>query len=137
MVGVTAGYSWFSAGVSPFTVLSYVLVALPCSLFIIAYIRMGGLSTDHRDVSAPFQRKSDDTTLAAVAPWIALLSAAVVLEAVGLLLGGRSTNVPTLSSAVDHLLAFRWERCLLFMAWLFCGGLPLSRLWQSYRVRGS
>jgi hypothetical protein len=137
LVGILVGYAWVTTGVAPFSTFSYCLIAVPCVIFVVAYIRMGGLSTDHAEVGAYFESKSGGATRATVAPWIALLVAALVLEAVGLLLGGRSTSVPTLSTTVDHLLAVRWERCLLCLAWLLAGGVPLFRLWQIFRVRGS
>jgi hypothetical protein len=136
-VVVTLGYAWVTASAHPFTTLSYCLVAIPSAALVVTYIRIGGLSADLGDVGAYFQRQSGEATLSTVTPWIAVLSAAVVLESVGLLLGGRSTSVPTLSTTVDHLLAYRWERCLLCVAWLSAGALPLFRLSRSLRVRES
>jgi hypothetical protein len=136
-VGIMTGYAWVTTGAAPFSAFSYLLVATPCVAFVVVYTRMGGLSVDHVEVSEYFQRRARDATLSTVAPWIALLTAAVALEAMGLLLGGRSTSVPTLSTTVDHLLAVRWERFLLCLAWLFAGGFPLLRLWRLFQVRES
>ena len=43
------------------------------------------------------------------------------LEAVGLALGGRSADVPTLSTVVDHALGWHLTRLLLFVGWLLIG----------------
>jgi hypothetical protein len=134
-VVIMTGYAWVTAGAAPFSTLSYLLVATPCVTFVVLYVRMGGLSVDRVVLNEYFERKARETTLSSMAPWIALLTAAVALEAVGLLLGGRSTNVPTLSTTVDHLLEARWERCLLCLAWLFAGGLALFRFWKLLPVR--
>jgi len=39
-----AGYAWVVAGAAPFKTLSCLLVATPCVVFVVAYVRMGGLS---------------------------------------------------------------------------------------------
>jgi hypothetical protein len=132
---VLAAYAWFTAGVKPFTALSYLLVALPSVVFVVAYTWLGGLSRRRTDVAAHHRRQSDGATLTTIAPWIALLSACVLLEIVGLLLGGRSTIVPTLSTSIDHLLATHWERWLLCWTWLLVAALPLRRLRQLREIR--
>jgi hypothetical protein len=134
-VGIMTGYAWVTAGAAPFSTLSYLLVAAPCLVFVVVYVRLGGLSVTHVEVSEYVPRKVREVPLSSIAPWIALLAAVVALEAVGLLLGGRSTSVPTLSTTVDHLLAVRWERCLLCLAWLTVGGFPLLGLRRLIRVR--
>src|SRR5271170_6413517 len=116
---IMTAYAWVIAGATPFGTLSYWLVATPCAAFVVVYAWMGGLSPARVEVNEYFQRTARDTTLSNIAPWIALLGAAVALEAVGLLLCGQSASVPTLSTTVDHLLAVRWERWLLCVAWLF------------------
>jgi hypothetical protein len=136
-VAVLSGYAWVAAGTAPYSTISYVLVAIPCVAVTVAYSAMGGLSLDHSDVRAYYQHRAAGASLSTVAPWIAVLTAAVLLEAAGLLLGGRSTSVPTLSTTVDHLLAFRWERCLLCLAWLLVGAIPLIRLRQFFQARDS
>jgi len=52
---------------------------------------------------------------------------AIILEVLGLALGGRSTIVPTLSSTFDRLLVNHFERELVFLAWLAVGLSPLMR----------
>ena len=128
------GYAWVTAGVAPFSTYSYVLVAVPSVALVVTFGAWGGLSPHRQAVDAYFRETSSGATLSSVAPWIALLCAAVILEAVGLMLGGRSTIVPTLSTTVDHLLAFRWERCLLCLAWLLTGLAPLVGLRRFIRA---
>lgn len=136
-MAIMSGYAWLMAGATPFSAFSYSLVAAPCVVFVVWYLRLGGLSADHVEVNEYFRRTARSVTLSSVAPWIVLLSAVVTLEVIGLLLGGRSTSVPTLSTSVDHLLAVRWERWLLSLAWLFIGGFALYRHWRLFRVRRS
>jgi hypothetical protein len=133
-VAILAGYAWVVAGVKPFSSLSYVLVAIPSVVFVLAYVALGGLLPHHETVNAYYQRESGDASISTVAPWIVVLIVAVTLEVIGLSLGGRSSSVPTLSTAVDHLLRFHWERCLMCVAWLLVGVAPLiglRRLTQS------
>jgi hypothetical protein len=128
---VLGGYSWITAGVAPFTTSSYILVAIPCAVVVLAYVVMGGFATTRVDVGASYEEASLHVTLASVVPWIALLLVAVALELLGLALGGRSTSVPTLSTTVDHVLVRHWERALVCFAWLVVGALPLRRLRRS------
>jgi hypothetical protein len=125
---VLAAYAWESAGVRPFTATSYVLVAIPVVAFIAAYAWLGGLSRRDVEVNAYYQAESDGTTLSDVAPWLALVSAAIVLEIIGLALGGRSPRVPTLSTTTDNLLRSQWERSVICFIWLMIVAVPLSRL---------
>ena len=125
---VLAGYSWVMTGVHPFTTTSYVMVAVPSLAFVIAYVSLGGLSRRREDVDAHYRRHAESATLRSVTPWITLLIAAVLLEVIGLLLGGRSTSVPTLSTAVDHLLEQHWERFLICLMWLLAGAVPVLGL---------
>lgn len=135
VLGLLTGYAWVTSGAAPFSMLSYLLIATPCVAFVVLYIRMGGLSAARVEVGEYFERNAAGVTLSTVSPWVALLMAAVILEIVGLSLGGRSTSVPTLSTTIDHLLAVRWERCLICLAWLLAGAYPLQRLWHVAQVR--
>jgi hypothetical protein len=133
---ILAGYAWVTTGVAPFSSSSYVLVAIPSAVIILTYVALGGLS--HRDaVSSHYQRQSRDASLSSVTPWITVLTVAVVLEVIGLSLGGRSPSVPTLSTTVDHLLRFHWERGLFCFAWLAVGLAPLVGLRRSSPSGGS
>jgi hypothetical protein len=129
------GYAWMTAGVAPFSAVSYVLVAIPVGAIVFSFAAWGGLTPHRQETRAYYQRKSAGESSSTVAPWIALLIAAVVLEVIGLLLGGRSTSVPTLSTTVDHLLAYRWERCLMCVAWLLTGIAPLIGMRHLHRAR--
>src|ERR1700691_3904930 len=132
---ILAGYAWVMTGVHPFTSLFYVLVGVPSVAVVVAYALSGGLSRRRSAVNAYYQRHAEGATLRSVTPWIALLIAAVLLEVVGLLLGGRSTNVPTLSTAIDQLLKLHWERFLFCLTWLLAGAFPVLELLQLREVR--
>lgn len=121
-------YAWWAAGVSPFSALSYALVGIPSLTLIALYSWMGGLSPHRSEVTEYYQGRADGASLSTVAPWLVILVAVAILESVGLALGGRATDAPTLSTTVDHLLAARWERFLLLVWWLLAGAIPLTRL---------
>jgi hypothetical protein len=128
LVGVV--YAWWASGVAPFTTLAYVLVAIPSLLALSVYVSLGALSPRRKDVRRYYHERSKAVTLKSVAPWLVVLALAIVLEVVGLALGGRSHDVPTLSTTVDHLLVWHWGRWLFYLAWLFSGVTPVFRLWQ-------
>lgn len=121
-------YAWAATNARPFSTISYLLVALPSVAFTVAYVAMGGLSPRHPEGSDYYEQRVAETSLTSISPWIAVLLAVVILEAIGLALGGRSADVPTLSTAIDHLLAQHWARWLIYMAWLLAGVMPLHRL---------
>ena len=123
-------YAAFASGTTPFHSLAYVLVAIPALAVLITFFMLGGLSSRREDVDAYYLKRSDHASLANVLPWLSLLVLAVALEVVGLALGGRNNTVPTLSTTVDHLLATREGRWLLYATWLSVGITPLWRLWQ-------
>lgn len=122
---VAATYAWFATGVRPFGSGAYTYVALP-SLVALGFL----IDTEVRRRASPNRNVTRSLPIANAAPWLAVLAAAVALEAVGLALGGRSTSVPTLSTTVDHLLVTHAVRWLLFVAWLAVGewGLRSSRV---------
>jgi hypothetical protein len=126
-------YAWWASGVTPFTMTAYVLVAIPSLLGIATYLFMGGLSPWRKDVTRYYRERAEGITLKSVAPWLVVLALAIILEAVGLALGGRSSDVPTLSTTVDHLLVWHWGRWLFYIVWLFFGALPIVRLWKFRR----
>jgi hypothetical protein len=132
---VLVGYAWVIAGVAPFSTNSYLLVGIPCVAVVLAYAATGRTSPHRSDVRAYYQRRADGVSYSTSAAWIAVLTLAVVLESVGLLLGGHSMSVPTLSTTVDHLLATRLDRCAMCSAWLFAGVTPLIRLRHSQQFR--
>jgi hypothetical protein len=126
-------YAWWASGVAPFTTLAYVLIAIPSLLMVVSYGTLGAFSPRRVDIARYYRRRSEDASFATTSPWLALLVASVVLEAAGLALGGRSRDVATLSTAVDHLLVAHWGRGLLYLAWLAIGASPIYRLWRRRR----
>jgi hypothetical protein len=132
-VALLALYAWWASGVAPFTTLAYVLIAIPSLLMVVSYGALGALSPRRADIARYYRRRSGDASFATTSPWLAILVVAVVLEAVGLALGGRSRDVATLSTAVDHLLVAHWGRGLLYLAWLAIGARPIYRLWRRRR----
>lgn len=127
-------YSGFASGEKPFTALAYVLVAIPSLVVLITFATPGGLTPRREDIHAYYFERSDRATLTNVLPWSSLLTLAVALEVVGLALGGRNKTVPTLSTAVDHLLVTREGRWLLYVTWLSVGIAPVLRLWHRQRT---
>jgi hypothetical protein len=127
---VVVGYAWIEAGIQPFSFLSYVLVGIPSLAMLGTYCALGGLSPRRSDIGNYYRRKAVGASLHSVAPWLIVLAAGAILESVGLALGGRSSNVPTLSTTVDHLLVVRWGRWILCVTWLLAGAAPLLRLWR-------
>jgi hypothetical protein len=134
---VVVAYAWWAAGAAPFHPLSYVLVGIPSAGMIWAYAAMGGLAPSRAGLTRYYRRRSGGATLKTVTPWILVLLAVLILETVGLALGGRSRSVPTLSTMVDYLLSQRWERSILYAAWLMVGGVPVLRLWRLRRREGT
>ncbi len=154
--GVVAGsaVAWIAAGVAPFTGRAYVVLAAVVAVTCVWSARPGGLlrlrpsgtrteQGDERDgpgsgrervvgpalEPAPEPNRTSEGRPATrdVVPWVVLAAAAVVLETVGLVLGGRSATVPTLSTTVDHLMAFRGSRFALFLLWLGAWWVPSVR----------
>lgn len=129
-------YAWWAASIRSFTALSYASVALPAILVIalselsrrgwspLCFRAEPPLSRDRaRGAPRPGRACSQRTTLswASAASWIALVAAAVGLEAFGLALGGRSPTWPTLSDVVDRILVLHVERSVVFGLWLGIG----------------
>jgi len=128
-------YAWWATGVKPFTAPAYVLIAVPSLAVLSTYVVLGGLSR-RAGVARYYRERASGSTFKGAAPWAALLVCALLLEAVGLALGGRSHTVATLSTVSDHLLVRHWSRWLLYDLWLAVGAGPLLRL-SRYLRRGS
>jgi len=130
-----AAYCWWSTGRHPFTYSAYAAVGLPVvALAVVAAVTRaasGGAGTRVSPVAAETRHVGMRSVLA----WVALLAAAAGLEGAGLALGGRSASVPTLSTVVDHALAWHAVRFVLFGAWLAVGFAPTIRPW--WRRRGA
>jgi hypothetical protein len=122
VLAALVAYAWWLSGLVAFTTSATVAVAVPVA----ALLAVALLTPSAR---APDDRPRPDTAVAArrLAPWLALVSMAVVLEIVGLALGGRSPAVPTLSTVVDHALVDRFSRFALCCAWLGIGVLAVLR----------
>jgi hypothetical protein len=133
IVLVAVVYAWWTSGVTPFTTMAYVLIAIPSVIALAAYIMLGALSPWRKDVTRFYRENSEGVRLAAMVPWLVVLVLALALEVVALALGGRSRDVPSLSTTVDHLLVWHWGRCLLYLGWLCLGAVPIFRLWQFRR----
>jgi hypothetical protein len=121
-VAVAGVYAWWATGLSSFTALSYLAVAMPAALVLVATVtrRSRVRATDAPSVASP-RRASRDTIA-----WAVLTAGAVGLEAVGLALGGRSRSVPTLSDVTDRLIAPHPVRALAFLGWLALGFLAVG-----------
>lgn len=122
LIAVT--YAWFATGAGAFTAGAYTYVATPSLVALAIFVATERRRSAER---SPTSRVARALPWANSAPWIAILAAAVVLEAVGLALGGRSTSVPTLSTTVDHVLVTHVARWLLFVAWLAIIAWGLAR----------
>jgi len=126
IVGIA--YAWIATGVAPFTATAYLLVGVPSFAALTLYARLGAFSPRQQNLDRLYLESAGHPTIGRVAPWLAVLAGTVVLEAVGLALGGRSKYVPTLSTAMDHLLVAHWGRGALYALWLVAGAWPLRRL---------
>ncbi len=132
VAAAAALYSWWATGVAPFTVRAYVAVGIP-SVLLLA-VGMMDFFCGPREGQDPGRRPGaepastpDRLQLRRTFPWLLLVLAAVGLEAAGLALGGRSSTVPTLSTVVDHALAWHVVRFVLFCSWVAVGWSPLVR----------
>jgi hypothetical protein len=130
-------YAWFATGVTPFHALSYVVVGIPALIVVSMYIYLRAFAEGPSGVTHLYMHRSLGVSLERVTPWLVVLAGAVILEVVGLALGGRSNSVPTLSTELDHLLSTHGLRCVLFLAWLLVGAVPLRRLREFRRSRAA
>lgn len=119
-IGVAA-YAYWATGLRPFTVPAYVAVGIPVAAVTAVVVAM---DTPDRTGDRRLH-PARDVTLRRVMPWLLGALLALALEGVALALGGRSAAVPTLSTVVDHALAWHAVRLALFCAWLLIGSIPL------------
>jgi hypothetical protein len=113
---LTAGvlaYGYWATGRAPFGASAYVAVGIPIALAAAAVLVGPAWSTPRRMAAL--------VTVRSTWPWLLIAGLMVGLEAVGLALGGRSATFPTLSTVVDHALAWHLARLLLFTGWLLIG----------------
>jgi hypothetical protein len=121
-VAALAAYAWWATGVPPFTGSAYVAVGLPVAAVAVA------AALDRRREGVPVPTRSSGAAgFRAALPWALVGAVAFVLELVALCLGGRSHDVPTLSTVVDHAQRRHAVRFVLFCGWLAVAGVPLLR----------
>jgi hypothetical protein len=111
-VGVVT-YGYWATGRAPFGAAAYLAVGIPIALVAAAALVGRGRSMP--------QPTPVVVTIRSAWPWLLIAGLMVGLEIVGLALGGRSATVPTLSTVVDHALAWHLGRLLLFAGWLLVG----------------
>jgi hypothetical protein len=112
---VLAGLAWWATSLAPFTALAYLPVLVPVLLLAAAVCPR-----------RPADELASPETPAARSAlgWLGLGLAAVGLEAVALLAGGRSRAFPSLSTVLDQLLRWHGSRWVVFIIWLLAGFLP-------------
>ncbi len=115
-----AGYAYWATGVRPFTVSAYVAVGIPVTV-------VGCVAAFGWPARGPRPQGAEMAGLRWVLPWLLIALLAAGLEGLGLALGGRSTTVPTMSTVIDHGLAWHALRLALFCGWLLIGSAPLIR----------
>jgi hypothetical protein len=121
-------YAWLATGTRSFSPSAYVFLTVPSLIALLLYGALGGFSPGHSDITSYYRTRSSPMSWRRAAPWLVVAIFAIALESIGLALGGRSANVPTLSTTVDHLLVNHWGRFALFAVWLAVGASPLRRL---------
>lgn len=125
---VVVVYAWYATSVHAFSASAYAVIAVPSLVALVGYGALDGFTPRHSDLADYYRLRAHDTTWKSVAPWTTIALLGVILESIGLALGGRSSTVPTLSTTVDHLLVDHWSRTLLFVAWICVGANPVRRL---------
>ncbi|MHB2027463.1 MAG: hypothetical protein ACYCPT_01430 [Acidimicrobiales bacterium] len=120
---VLAAYAWIATGAAPFSLVAYIYVGVPALSVLLSYLK----SPRVRNHSYRVSPNAGAQSLTQFAPWLSVIGVALVVEAVALVLGGRSAVVPTLSTSVDHLLATHLERWVLYVLWLLAGFSPWWR----------
>jgi hypothetical protein len=114
-----AAYAYWATGLRPFTLSCYVTVGIPVAVVGSVVVRAG-----RGPAGGPQRRDADAIALRCLPPWLLVALIASGREGLGLALGGRSTAVPTLSTVIDHALAWHAARVVLFCGWLVLGSLP-------------
>ena len=127
---VAAVFAWWASGVTPFTTLAYVLVAVATVCVVVNYGALGAFAPERPEISRYYRVRAEDRSFRRWAPWMGVVLLALTLEIVGLSLGGRSATVPTVSTMLDHLLLYHWSRAVLYFLWLSVGIWPIVRLSQ-------
>jgi hypothetical protein len=116
LVGVIAGYSWWAAGLLPFSAPIDTAVAIPAGIAVaLAWGRNSMRSRPDKPA----------LTWRSAAPWLGLIGLLVVLETVNYFSSPRPDH-PTLSSMADSLMGSHPGRAAVFAAWLALGWLFFS-----------
>ena len=115
-----AGYAYWATGLRPFTVSAYVAVGIPVAV-------VGCVAAFDWPARGLRAQGAQMVGLRGVLPWLLVALIAAGLEGLGLALGGRSSTVPTMSTVIDHGLAWHAFRLVLFCGWLLIGSAPLIR----------
>jgi hypothetical protein len=132
MAAIAVLYAWFATGLAPFSDAAYVALIVPAATALLVYSALGGFSASPGGISSYYRARGASARLL---PWTAVFAVALGLEIAGLALGGRSQDVPTLSTTIDHLLVTHWGRWLLYLWWLWIGvrGIVPHARWQQRR----
>lgn len=125
VAAVAVVYAWWVTGIAPFTTRAYIAVGVSALVLALAAV-VGPASRRARLDTATSDERAPETGKAF--PWVIFLLLAVVLEAIGLALGGRSSTVPTLSTVIDHAMSKHIWRFLAFCFWLVVAWGPLVRM---------
>jgi hypothetical protein len=121
---IPVSYGWWATGVQTFTTAAYLAVAIPAVVVLTASLVTGRMTERAPSTPATDQRGGSATSGRSALPLAAIVVAAVVLEIVGLALGGHSSTVPTLSDVADRAIARHLLRAIAFGLWLAIGAAP-------------
>ncbi|MGB8179275.1 MAG: hypothetical protein WCF63_03835 [Acidimicrobiales bacterium] len=97
---------------------------MPVLVALVVYGALGGFSPRPDGITSYYRARGDSTR---VLPWAAIFAVALGLEIAGLALGGRSKDVPTLSTTIDQVLVTHAGRWLLYLWWLWVGYRAIAR----------
>jgi hypothetical protein len=111
-LAVVCGYAWWVTGLVSFTFGAYLGVAVPAAIVGAALARWWRVE----EVPVELDRR-------ALAPWGVVVLAGLVLEGIGLALGGHAASVPTLSDVVDELFVPHVVRFAAFLLWIAAAAL--------------
>jgi hypothetical protein len=125
MIAVAAAFGWWQTGLHPFSTDAYLSLIVPVMLAAFLAVkpwRQPAVGGRHAAVPG----KSHD-----MFPLLVIVGLGIGLETAGLILGGRSVDVPTLSTVFDRAMRWHTSRWLLATTWILVGFLPL--VWRRRR----
>ncbi len=120
-------YAWISTGLKPFSPASYISVVIPVIILATIFVTSAALSPSQIKARDYYRQQAGDFSTKTVLPWVIIFLCGIGLEAIGLVLGGRSVVVPTLSTMIDYLLITHIGRFILFLIWLEVGWMPVNK----------